>query len=157
MPNRLCFAAVDGDVLIQRLEGSLVARARKRTIERQTMAEVFLCNSAELGEGARKLIANGSDQIGVIRAGGVLHAFRNVCPHQGGPVCEGLIVHKVEEVLAEDKTYQGMRFSEDVLHIVCPWHGWEFNIGTGRCAGDGKHALKRYQVIEHDNGIYVVV
>ena len=121
------------------------------------MAEVFLCNSAELGEGARKFFVNDSEQIGVIRAGGLLHAFRNVCPHQGGPVCEGLIVHKVEEVLAADKTYHGLRFSENELHIVCPWHGWEFNIATGRCAGDGKCALKRYRVIEHDNGIYVVV
>jgi nitrite reductase (NADH) small subunit len=121
------------------------------------MAEIFLCNSEDLGEGARKFFANDSEQIGVIRAGGLLHAFRNVCPHQGGPVCEGLIVHKVEEVLAADKTYQGMRFNTNELHIVCPWHGWEFNIATGRCAGDGRHALKRYQVIENNNAIYVIV
>jgi nitrite reductase (NADH) small subunit len=121
------------------------------------MSEVFVCNSADLSEGARKLIANGSDQIGVLRANGVLHAFRNVCPHQGGPVCEGLVVHKVEEVITADKTYQGMRFDKDKLHIVCPWHGWEFDIASGVCAGDGKHALKRYTVIERDNEIYVVV
>jgi nitrite reductase/ring-hydroxylating ferredoxin subunit len=121
------------------------------------MAEVFVAKSADLAEGARKIIDNGADKIGVIRANGVLHAFRNVCPHQGGPVCEGLVVHKVEEVIAEDKTYHGMRFSKDELHIVCPWHGWEFNIATGRCAGDGKHGLKRYQVIERDNDIYVVI
>jgi nitrite reductase (NADH) small subunit len=125
--------------------------------DKKAMPEVFVCQSTELGEGARKIVTNGADQIGVIRAGGVLHAFRNACPHQGGPVCEGLIVHKVEEVIAADRTYQGMRFNENELHIVCPWHGWEFNIATGHCAGDGKHALKRYRVLERDNGIYVVV
>jgi nitrite reductase/ring-hydroxylating ferredoxin subunit len=121
------------------------------------MTEMFVCKSAELGEGTRKLVPNGADQIGVIRAGGTLHAFRNVCPHQGGPVCEGLVVHKVEEVIGSDKTYQGMRFNDKELHIVCPWHGWEFDIATGRCAGDGKHALIRYKVIERDNSIYVVI
>lgn len=121
------------------------------------MAEVFVCKSTELGDGARKLIGNGADQIGVLRAAGKLHAFRNVCPHQGGPVCEGLVVHKVEEIIRPDKTYQGMRFNEKELHIVCPWHGWEFNVATGRCAGDGKHSLTRYQVIERDNDIYVIV
>jgi nitrite reductase (NADH) small subunit len=121
------------------------------------MPEVFVCQSTELGEGARRIVANGADQIGVIRAGGALHAYRNVCPHQGGPVCEGLLVHKVEEVIGADRTYRGMRFNENELHIACPWHGWEFNIATGRCAGDGKLALKRYRVLERDNGIYVVV
>jgi nitrite reductase/ring-hydroxylating ferredoxin subunit len=121
------------------------------------MAEIFVCPSAELGEGARKLVENGADQIGVIRASGALHAFSNVCPHQGGPVCEGLLVHKVEEVIGPDKTYRGMRFNEDELHIVCPWHGWEFNVETGRCAGDGRQSLRRYKVIERNEGIYVVV
>lgn len=121
------------------------------------MSELFVCNAAELAEGGRKLIANGAEQIGILRAGGALHAFLNVCPHQGGPVCEGLVVHKVEEIIDADKTYRGMRFNSDVLHIVCPWHGWEFNIATGRCAGDGKHALKRYPVTERDGGIYVTL
>lgn len=121
------------------------------------MSELFVCKSAELSEGARKIVPNGTAQIGVLRVGGVLHAFLNVCPHQGGPVCEGLVVHKVEEVIGDDKTYHGMRFNTDELHIVCPWHGWEFNIATGRCAGDGKHGLKRFHVIERDGGIYVSI
>jgi nitrite reductase/ring-hydroxylating ferredoxin subunit len=49
-----------------------------------------------------------------------------------------------------------MKYTDD-LHIVCPWHGWEFNVETGRCAGDGKHALRRYRVIERNDEIYVVV
>ena len=76
---------------------------------------------------------------------------------RGGPACEGLLIHKVEEIIAPDKTYQGMRFSDDILHLVCPWHGWEFNVATGRCAGDGKHGLLKHRVIEHDGGVYVAI
>ena len=121
------------------------------------MAEIFVCPSAELSEGARKLVENGAHQIGVIRASGALHAFSNVCPHQGGPVCEGLLVHKVEEVIGADKTYHGMRFNEDELHIVCPWHGWEYKLKTGECAPDPKIRLKRYEVVKREGGVYVVL
>ena len=121
------------------------------------MAEIFVCPSAELGEGSRKLVANGVDQIGIIRAGGALHAFSNICPHQGGPVCEGLLVHKVEEVISADKTYQGMRFNENELHIVCPWHGWEFDIETGRHCGDPKYRLRPVNVRVEDNRVYVTL
>jgi nitrite reductase (NADH) small subunit len=111
------------------------------------MAEVFVARLDELPEGGRAFVASGGKQIGVIRAKGKLHAFLNTCPHQGGPICEGLMIHKVEEIIAADKTYQGMRFNENELHIVCPWHGWEFNVESGRCAGDGLHGLRRFQTL----------
>jgi nitrite reductase (NADH) small subunit len=122
-----------------------------------TMTEIFVARSADLPEGARNTVEYEGRQIGVIRAKDKLHAFLNICPHQGGPVCDGLLIHRVEEIIAPDKTYQGMRFSETDLHIVCPWHGWEFNIETGKCAGDGKHGLKRFKTVERDGAVYVVV
>jgi nitrite reductase (NADH) small subunit len=120
------------------------------------MPELFVARTAELKEGDRRIVENGNAAIGVLRAKGQLFAYLNECPHQGGPVCEGLMINRVEEELGPDKTYRGMRYSDD-LHIVCPWHGWEFNIETGKCAGDGKHAIRRYKVVERDGEIYVVV
>jgi nitrite reductase (NADH) small subunit len=122
-----------------------------------TMTEVFVARSADMPEGSRNMVECEGRQIGVVRAQGKIHAFLNICPHQGGPICDGLLVHRVEEIIAPDKTYQGMRFSETDLHIVCPWHGWEFNIETGKCAGDGKHGLKRFKTVERDGAIYVVI
>lgn len=121
------------------------------------MAEVLVARSEELAEGQRKLLDVDGMVIGVMRARGKLHAFLNICPHQGGPVCEGRMIHRVEEVLGEHKTYLSMRFVEEDLHIVCPWHGWEFNLDTGRCAGDGKHGLRRFPVSEREGEIYVAV
>jgi len=63
----------------------------------------------------------------------------------------------VEEIIAEDKTFHGMRFHENDVNIVCPWHGWEFNVETGRCAGDGQWSLRRFKVSEDNGEIYVSV
>ncbi|MEW6452354.1 MAG: Rieske (2Fe-2S) protein [Pseudomonadota bacterium] len=119
--------------------------------------DILVGKAADLSEGGRKIITHNDEQIGVLRAKGKLHAFSNICPHQGGPACEGVLVHKVEEIIGSDKQLIGRKYDENVLHLVCPWHGWEFNIETGRCAGDGKHRLRRYEVRERDGDVYVVV
>lgn len=119
------------------------------------MAEVFVALASEMREGDRRIVEHEGQEIGVIRARGNLVAYRNVCPHQGGPVCEGMLINKVEEVIDEQRCYRGMRFCEETLHIVCPWHGWEFDLSTGACAGDGKWKLRRFDVIEREGRIYV--
>lgn len=119
------------------------------------MPEVHAAKSRELKEGERKIVKIEGHEIGVLRANGTIIAFSNICPHQGGPVCEGLLLHKVEDDIAPDKTYRGMRFSDKELHIVCPWHGWEFDLATGRCAGDGKVVLKKYRVVERGDDVFI--
>ena len=41
--------------------------------------------------------------------------------------------------------------------VVCPWHGYEFNIRTGRHPGDKNVRLKPYDVKVADGNVYVVV
>jgi nitrite reductase/ring-hydroxylating ferredoxin subunit len=62
---------------------------------------------------------------------------------------------KVEEVIAPDKTYQGMRFNHDEMHIVCPWHGWEYDLATGVMVADRKFRLRKYEVEERGGAVYV--
>lgn len=119
--------------------------------------EIFVAKSSELGEGDRRIIPNGNSEIGVFRIKGELVAYLNLCGHQGGPACEGLIMAKVEEVIAEDKTYQGMRFNHDEMHVVCPWHGWEYDLATGEMVADRKFKLRRYEVVEKGDEVYVLV
>ena len=92
------------------------------------MQEIFVADADELKEGDRRILQHEGHHIGVMRAKGRIVAYRNLCPHQGGPVCEGMLIGKVEEVIDENRCYRGMRFSSDTLHIVCPWHGWEFKL-----------------------------
>lgn len=138
------------------IEQSDVERDIRQNVSWDVMTELYVAKSSELEEGERKLIKHGDLEIGVLRANGGIRAILNVCPHQGGPVCEGMMIHRVEEVIGADRAYRGMRFTDD-LHLVCPWHGWEFHIETGRCAGDGAHSLRVFPVREREGEIYVVV
>jgi nitrite reductase/ring-hydroxylating ferredoxin subunit len=107
-------------------------------------------------DGRRIISAHGID-IGVLQYGGQFYAYENRCVHMGGPVCEGRILGKVEAVLDEDKTMLGERFSESEVHLICPWHGYEYDLTTGECAVDRHLRLRRFEVIEKGDDIYVVI
>ncbi len=117
--------------------------------------EVFVARGGEIEEGGRKLVRHGETTIGVFRMSGRYYAYMNRCVHQGGPVCEGVLLGKVEAVLAADRHVMGERFSDQEIHLVCPWHGYEYDVKTGECAADRTLRLTSYKVIEREGAIYV--
>ena len=119
--------------------------------------DYLVCKERELGERSGKLMQAGDVQVGVFRVKGKLVAYANRCVHQWGPVCQGEILGKVEEVLDSDKTLIGERFSEDEIHLACPWHGWEYNLATGECAADRRLRLRSYPVMLRGDDVYVTV
>jgi nitrite reductase (NADH) small subunit len=110
----------------------------------------------EFSNGARKIIALGDKEIGVFRVKDKFYAYDSLCPHQGGPVCEGEILGKVEMILQEDKSDFEEIFSDQEIHLVCPWHGWEYDISTGECAVARHISLKSYEVVERGDEVYVI-
>ena len=121
------------------------------------MTDICVGNEDEFEDRGRKVIAHGDLEIGVFRLDGGFYAYENRCPHQGGPVCQGRVLNRVMEVLGEDKTSQGLKWAEEDVHIVCPWHGFEFNIKTGRHPGAKNVRLRPYDVKVKDGEVYVVV
>ena len=119
--------------------------------------EVLVGHRSEFAGGARKIVSVGRREIGVLEHDGEFFAYENRCVHQGGPVCEGRILGRVEVVLNEDKTVAGERFSATETHLICPWHGYEYDLRTGRCVADRRLGLRRYEVIEKGDEIYVFV
>lgn len=119
------------------------------------MTETFLCRAGDLPEYGVKIVEIADIEIGVIRHEGTLHAYRNVCPHQGGPVCEGVRIAKVRALLDDERRFTRHDFDADDMHIVCPWHGWEFHLTTGEAAGDPSIRLHRYDITERDGELYV--
>jgi nitrite reductase/ring-hydroxylating ferredoxin subunit len=89
----------------------------------QVKEEVLVGRRDEFAADARKIVTVGSREIGVLHYEGQFYAYENRCIHQGGPVCEGRILGRVEAVLADDKTMLGERFSDTEIHLICPWHG----------------------------------
>jgi nitrite reductase/ring-hydroxylating ferredoxin subunit len=43
------------------------------------------------------------------------------------------------------------------IHIVCPWHGYEFHSSDGVNVSDKRLRLKKFKVVERDGGVYVAV
>ena len=119
------------------------------------MPEVFVAKVSELPDGERRIVAHGTEEIGVFHWQGAFYAYQNLCVHQGGPACEGLIMHKVEDVLGPDRTWHGQKFGDEV-HFVCPWHGYEYDLKTGECAADRRLKLKSFDVVRRGEDIYVV-
>ncbi|HEY5380067.1 MAG TPA: Rieske (2Fe-2S) protein [Pseudolabrys sp.] len=120
------------------------------------MPDVFVAKASQFPDGERRIVSDGTTEIGVFHWQGQYFAYENLCLHQGGPACEGVMMHKVEDVLAPDKTWQGQTFSRDDIHFVCPWHGYEYDLKTGECAGDRKLKLKSFNVVKRGEDIYVV-
>ena len=70
---------------------------------------------SELPEGTQKAVTVAGQDVALFHYGGKITALCGTCPHEGGPLAEG----KVE------------RGADGVLRVVCPWHGWKFDIATG--------------------------
>ena len=51
--------------------------------------------------------------------------FNTVCPHRGGPLANGRLDGHV---------------------VACPWHGWTFDVRTGRPDHPGEHGVAAYEV-----------
>jgi len=119
------------------------------------MAEQFVGKDSELKDGDRRIVFVGDWEIGVFKDEGRYYAYSNVCLHQGGPACEGLIIAKVEERIMPDKTSRGLYFSDTEMHFACPWHGMEYDIKTGECVSDRRMKLKKYKVFQKGDDVYV--
>ena len=88
---------------------------------------------------------------------GEFFAYLNQCPHMGGPACQGKMIAKVEEIIADDRTSKGMAFSKTRLHVVCPWHGFEFDIRTGVHPGNPRARLRKIEVAVSKGEVMITV
>jgi nitrite reductase/ring-hydroxylating ferredoxin subunit len=120
------------------------------------MPDIFVTKASQFPDGERRIVSHGGREIGVFLWEGRFYAYENLCLHQGGPACEGIMMHKVEDVIGPDRTWHGQRFSDQEIHFVCPWHGYEYDLKTGECAADRKLRLKSFDVIRRGEDIYVV-
>ena len=66
-------------------------------------------------------------------------AYADRCPHRGAPMLAGgRIVTPL--VPGTDRLVPGRPES----HVRCPWHKWDYDLETGRCAVDPGLRLRTY-------------
>jgi 3-phenylpropionate/trans-cinnamate dioxygenase ferredoxin subunit len=90
-----------------------------------------VCRADELPPGSIRIVEAGGRSIGVLNADGRLFGVRNICPHQGAPLCEGVVSGTMLPSAPHEYVY-GM---ENAV-IRCPWHKFEFDLETGRSLHD---------------------
>lgn len=65
---------------------------------------------------------------------GALYAVDNACPHQGGPLAEGVA---------------------GGCSVVCPLHSYRFDLETGACLNAPELRVRTYPVREVDGRLYL--
>lgn len=121
------------------------------------MREVVIGEAAAFPNPGRRVVEVDGTAVGVFCRDGKFTAFENVCPHMGGPVCQGKIIARVLELVTEDKTSLGLSFSKDQTNVACPWHGYEFDITTGQHQGNPRMRLRPVKIEIVDGDLVITV
>ncbi len=109
---------------------------------RRSLGRHIVGRASELLPGQRKIVEVEGRSIGIFNVHGRFYALRNHCPHQAAPLCLGAI--KGMTLPARPGEYVWARDGEI---LRCPWHGWEFDITTGRSIFNPHGTrVKSYQV-----------
>lgn len=113
--------------------------------------EITICAASEIPVGGKRIVEIDKLSIGVFNIGGAFYAIKNLCPHAGAPLCEGHIqtTHRPGEVNEFHPALAGR-----VLR--CPWHGWEFDIISGKGLYDRDSRVATYPTKIDDEGNVVV-
>ena len=96
--------------------------------------------AGEFADRTVRVVRAGGREIGVVRWDGRFYALSNVCVHQNGPVCSGILSARLTAGAPG-----GMQLDEATPVIACPWHGWESRCAHGRrdlgCRVPAAHVL----------------
>ena len=96
----------------------------------------YICKLDELQENVgRRFIVN-DIEVAVFKINSEVFAVSNICPHQQ--------THLIYDGFVEDE------------FVVCPAHGWKFNLKTGK-KDSGSNGLQVYTVKVVDDQVYVQV
>lgn len=71
--------------------------------------------------------------VALFNVDGAFYAMDGICPHQGGPLAKGCL---------------------DGFTVACPWHGWQFDVATGRHRSISNLALRCYPIRLEDGEVF---
>jgi nitrite reductase/ring-hydroxylating ferredoxin subunit/alkylhydroperoxidase/carboxymuconolactone decarboxylase family protein YurZ len=97
---------------------------------------VPVLRAEEVPEGEARVVGAGEKQLAVYNVGGEFLATANACLHQGGYLGEGFLDGEV---------------------VICPRHGWQFNVRSGECLTRSGKAVKTYEARVREGQVEVRV
>jgi nitrite reductase/ring-hydroxylating ferredoxin subunit len=75
--------------------------------------------------------------IALANVDGAIYAFNDSCRHEGGPLSSGVLIGDT---------------------VTCPWHGWTYNIRTGKAIVPPIGIrIPTYEIRLEDDSIFVII
>jgi nitrite reductase (NADH) small subunit len=106
----------------------------------------------EIPPGGRKIVEVEGRSIGIFNVHGTLVAALNVCPHQMAPVCVGRLGGTTLPSPPGE-----FRWGREGEILACPWHGWEFDLLTGKALADDRRHLRLLPVAVEEDTVFVTI
>ncbi|CAN7638319.1 Rieske (2Fe-2S) protein [Mesorhizobium sp. LjNodule214] len=114
------------------------------------LSRTYACKVAEVAIGQPRIVTLGRMSVGIFQLDDGYAALLNICPHRAGQLCEGPICGTTRQTDRAEFIYE--RAGE---LIRCAWHGWEFEIRSGKCLIDDKLKARTFPVHVDGEDIYV--
>jgi nitrite reductase/ring-hydroxylating ferredoxin subunit len=110
------------------------------------MPDVFVAKATQFPDGERRIVSHAGCEIGVFHWQGQVLCVRESLRASGGPACEGIMMHKVEDVIGPTAAGRDRNFQ--ARNSFClPLARYEYDLKTGECAADRSLKLKSFEVI----------
>jgi nitrite reductase (NADH) small subunit len=100
------------------------------------MGMVKAAKLAEIPAGEVREVQVSGKAIALANVAGKIYAINNTCLHQGGPLGEG---------------------SLSGTAVICPWHGWEYDVTTGKLLSNPKVGVECYRTEVRGEEVFVDV
>jgi nitrite reductase (NADH) small subunit len=110
---------------------------------------VTVAAADEIAPGEVRIVSVDDRSIGIFNVGGEFYALANRCPHAGSPVCRG----SIGGMSSADKPGVEVHWGREGEILRCPWHGWEFDIATGRTITEPAKRIPTYPVFIEDGQV----
>jgi nitrite reductase/ring-hydroxylating ferredoxin subunit len=93
-----------------------------------------IASVSEFPPGTSREFVVGERIVALFNVDGTFHALDGVCPHQGGPLGKGALAGSI---------------------VTCPWHGWQFDVATGRHCLNANFYQPRFAVRVEDDDVLI--
>ena len=89
---------------------------------------------SDIPAGSIKEVQVGGQAVALANVGGAFFAINNTCLHRGGPLGQGVMDGNV---------------------VTCPWHGWQYDVTTGKISQNPAVGVDCYRVEVRGEDIFV--
>jgi nitrite reductase (NADH) small subunit len=98
------------------------------------MAFVRATAAAEIPPGKIREVTVSGKALAIANVAGQFYAIDNTCLHRGGPLGDGPLEGTI---------------------VTCPWHGWQYDVTTGKILQSPDAGVAHYKVEVRDQDIFV--